>query len=258
MSLYAVIGDIHGPWVDDRAVDLFLYIVKDLKISHLILNGDILDFYNINAHGPKDPDVQTSLEDELNWGVNFMERLRKELPKVEIIYIFGNHEFRLDRFIMKNAPAFWNMLRLEKMLQLKRFDIKWIPYNERYKVGNTSLFIQHSPPSYSDNAASVAMGRKMDEDHIWNCSHRTDMVARTGSSGKVYTSYLNGWFGSKKIMHENFKAMPENRKVFSFTKNHERWNTSFCLVSTDKKEHHVEQVLVKNYSCSVGGVVYNG
>jgi predicted phosphodiesterase len=162
MSLYAVIGDIHGPWEDERAVDLFLYICKDLGVTNLILNGDILDFYNINAHGPKDPDVQTNLEDEIEWGRNFLARLKKELPKTKITYIFGNHEYRLDRFIMKNAPVFWNMLRLDKMLELERLGIDWVPYNERYQVEDTSLFVQHSPPSYSQNLANTSLQKKMD------------------------------------------------------------------------------------------------
>lgn len=258
MSLYAVIGDIHGPWEDERAVDLFFYICKDMGVTHLILNGDVLDFYNINAHGPKDPDIQTNLDAEIDWGISFFKRVRKELPNAEIVYIFGNHEFRLDRFIMANAPVFWNMLRLDKMLNLEGLGIKWLPYNERYRIEKTNLYVQHSPPSYSENAASVSMMKKMDEDHIWNCTHRTDMVARTGSSGKVYTSYLNGWFGSRGVIKQNQTQMPENKKVFAFTKNHERWNCSFCLVTTDGKEHYIQQILIKEYKCAIGEHFYYG
>jgi len=257
--LYGVLGDLHGPWIDERAVNLALDIFEDVGVTHLILNGDVLDFYNINAHGPKDPGVQTNLEDEIHWGYEFLNDLVKRFKNTEIVFIFGNHEYRLDRFIMANCPAFMNFLKLEKMLRLDELGIKWLPYNERYQVGKTNLYIQHSPPSYSANSmATTSLMKKMDTDHIWNCAHRTDMSVKTGSSGRVYTSYVNGWFGSTGIIKQNQNEMPENRRVFMYTKNHEQWNTSFCLVSVQGKQHHVQQVLMKNYVCALGETIYEG
>tara|TARA_R110002020_G_scaffold468324_2_gene692527 strand:- start:451 stop:1212 length:762 start_codon:yes stop_codon:yes gene_type:complete len=253
-----VLGDIHGPWLNQRRLDLVLDIAQDLDCSHIIINGDCLDFYHLNSYGPKHADVQTILEDEIYWGQEFLKSLRKRFPKKGIIFLFGNHEYRLDRFIMKHCPAFWNFLKLEKMLNLEDLNIEWLPYNERYQIEKTQLFVQHSPPSYSDNLANTSMKKKMDQDHIWNCAHRTDMVARTGSSGKIYTSYINGWFGSTGIIGKNQREMPENRRVFSFTKNHESWNSSFCLVGVDGKNHYVEQVLIKDYTAMVGGNLYEG
>ena len=256
--LYAILGDLHGPFIDERAINLAFDIFEDLGVTHIILNGDILDFYNINAHGPKDPAVQTNLEDEFFWGQEFLSNLKKRFKDVEIIYIFGNHEFRLDRFVMANCPAFMNFLKLEKMLELDKLGIHWLPYNERYQVANTNLYVQHSPPSYSENLANTSLRKKLDQDHIWNCAHRTDMVAKTGSSGKVYTSYINGWFGSRGIIQQNQNQMPDNRRVFMFTKNHECWNTSFCLASVQGNEHHVQQILMKNYKCAIGENIYEG
>ena len=256
MSLFGVIQDVHGPWEDKKALSLAIYVFKEQGISHLILNGDIFDFYNINAHGPKDPYIQTSMEDEMEWGNDFFDMLAKELPGVKIIFLFGNHEDRLNRYIMKNCPAFTNIVRLEKYLRLDERGIEWYPYNERYRIEETDLFVQHSPPSYSENAASTSLKHKIDQDHIWGCTHRTDMSVRTGSSGKVYTSYMNGWFGSKTIIQQNQKEMPENKRVFKFTKNHERWNCSFSLVTTDGNKHHVQQIIIKDYQCAVGNMIY--
>jgi hypothetical protein len=256
MSLIAVIGDLHGPWEDKKAVGLFIGICKKLKIDELVLNGDVLDFYNVNSHGPKDPEIQTTLEDELNWGNKFFDYIQHHLPDTKITFLYGNHEDRLNRFITKNCPAFTNIVRLENALRLDQRGIEWYHYNERYRIGETDLFVQHSPPSYSENAANTSFKKKLDQDHIWNCTHRTDTVVRTGSSGKVYTSYMNGWFGSKRIIQENQRLMPEVNRVFKYTKNHETWNCSFCLVKTAGKQHFVEQVIVKDYSCSIGGKLY--
>ena len=168
MSLYAVIGDIHGPWEDKRAVSLFIYICKQLGVETLVLNGDVFDFYNVNSHGPKDPEIQTTLEDEIQWGIDFFDMLQRELPNTKLVFLYGNHEDRLNRFIIKNCPAFTNMLRLENMLRLDERGIEWYPYNERYRIEKTDLFVQHSPPSYSENAANTSLRHKIDQDHIWN------------------------------------------------------------------------------------------
>ena len=82
------------------------------------------------------------------------------------------------------------------------------------------------------------------------------MAVKTGGTGNVYTAYINGWFGAKKIIHDLQSQMPENRKVFKFTKNHETWNCSFCIASIVNGKHDVQQVLIKNYRCTVGNVVY--
>ena len=38
-----VLGDIHGPWLNQRRLDLVLDIAQDLDCSHIIINGDCWD-----------------------------------------------------------------------------------------------------------------------------------------------------------------------------------------------------------------------
>lgn len=258
MQLFGIIGDIHLPYTDFRALELALDLFADIGITDLILNGDVADFYCVNAYGPKHVEVQQTIETEIDSVNEFLDKVQKKLPKAKITFIYGNHEFRLERFIMDKCPIFWNFLKLENHLRLEERGIDWVPYNERLQLGNSSLFVQHSPPSYSQNAAGTSLKKKIDEDHIWNCSHRTDMYCMTGSSGKVYTSYINGWFGSTGIMKKLQKEMPENRRVFAYTKNHESWNTSLCVAAVHKENHHVTQVLFKDYTAMFGGVIYEG
>jgi len=257
MSLYAILGDVHGPWINQRNLDLALDIIEDLGCSHIILNGDIADFYNINAHGPKHPEVKTFLDMEFIWLEDFLKSLIRRFKNTEVIWIFGNHEYRLDRYVVEHCPAFYNHLKLENLLDLDALGIKHIPYNERYQIGD-SLFVQHSPPSYGTNLAATSLAKKIDQDHIWNCAHRTDAAIRTGSSGKIYTTYTNGWFGSTGIINEMQRGLPENRRVFSFTKNHESWNCSFTLAAEYEGTHHVQQVLIKDYQAMVGNNLYRG
>ena len=239
-------------------MNLALDVFEDVGVTHIVLAGDTLDMYNVNAHGPKHPAIHTTLEDEINAGREFVEYLVNRFPGVHIIWMAGNHFFRLERFIVDKVPSFYNLFRLEKMLRLEELGVEFIPYNERIQLGQAELFVQHSPPSYSNNAAAASMVKKIDQSHIYGCSHRPDWSLKIGSSGRQYYTHMLGWFGDKGIFHRLQKEMPENKKVFAFTKNHESWGRSFALASVHGKYHATQHVLIDNYTCSIGPDIYKG
>ena len=235
MERFGVINDLHIPFHDHRAVSLVLDIFQDIGISILYLNGDILDFYSIHAHGAKHPDIRVNLESEIESGLDFIKLLKKKLPNTKIIFISGNHEFRLDRFIMNNAPAFWNIVKLESQLQLKHYDIEYYDYNAAVKVGETNLYVQHSPPSYSENAAMTSLKKKMDASFIYGCTHRKDYACKSGVNGDLYEVFCNGWLGDIKSLSKS------HQNVFSFTKGHENWQECFGIGAIIKDKYDYKQ-----------------
>lgn len=247
-----ICNDLHIPWHDVKAVNLCLDILDDRKLDRLILNGDVLDFYNVNMHGPKSPLVQQTLEDELEAGREFVEKLRKRFPKLEIIWTEGNHLTRLNRFIIKHAKPFWNLLVAEKHLELERHNIKFIPYQRPYQIENTNCFVVHSPPSYGQNGARTSLLKKMDQTFIYGCTHRQQSAFQTGASGEVYGAYFNGWLGS-------VDATDEHREVFSYAKGHQNWQQCFIIVNViDGTEYHVNQYSIRNHRVVVDGYLYDG
>lgn len=252
-----VLNDVHGPWNDEKATKLCLDVLKDIEVDEIILNGDILDFYNINAHGPKHPDIRQNLDDEIDWGIEFFSNLRKQFPDIPILFIFGNHEWRLGRFIMNNCPTFWNMLRLEKMLNLESLNIRYIPYNDAHRIGKTKLFVQHSPPSYSENAAMTSLKKKLNGSFIYGCTHRLDYAVKTDVFGEYQEVFMNGWLGSTT-------ATNEHKKVYGYAKGHENWQQGFSIVTiTECNQYDVQQVKIKRDQkskkvwCSVDGSIYS-
>lgn len=228
---------------------LVLDVAEDLKVDRIILNGDVVDFYGVNMHGPKHPDIAFTLEDELNDGRQFMEDLRKRFPNTEIVYNAGNHGFRLDRFILKNAKVFWNLLTIENHFRLKELDIEYHPYNNKYQIEETNCFVQHSPPSYS--SAKACLNKKMDQTYIYGCTHREEKACTTGASGEVYASYFNGWLGSTDLT-------PQHKEVFSYAKGHQNWQQSFIVVTViDRTEHHINQYSIRKHKTVVDGHLYD-
>jgi len=253
INTYLVFNDPHGPWEDPRALQLVLDIAKDQGVTHIVINGDLLDFYNCNSHGPKSPHIQAILEDELQWGIDFFSDLRKKFPTEKIVYLYGNHEDRLERMIIRDCPSFWNLLTLDKQLQLKKHNIEWYRYNYEYAVEDTILRIQHSPPSYSKNLAMTCLEKKLDISAIYGCSHRIDHAVRTGGSGRIYEVWANGWLGS-------FSLSPEHNEVFRYAKGHQSWQQCFSLLTViDGKEFVNKQIrILPGYKAVVNGYVYQG
>ena len=241
---------MHLPFGDDELIGLVLDAFEDIGIDRLVINGDLLDFINVNLHGPKSPVIQETLLDELEAGREFIELVRAKFPKAEIVFLYGNHEDRLERFILKHSKVFWNILRLENMLELEKHKVEFYEYNYCYQLEKTNLYIQHSPPSYGENGARTSLLKKLDASFIYGCTHRKQVSCLTGFSGEVYTVYFNGWLGSTT-------ATPAHTKVFSYAKGHSNWQHSAAVVTViDGKEFFVDQLDIKNNRLLLDGAIY--
>jgi hypothetical protein len=183
----------------------------------------------------------------MQWGMDFVKMLRKRFPNIKITFIYGNHEDRLDRFIHQNCKAFHNILTIDKQLDLERLKIDWLPYNSAYRIDETNLYIQHSPPSYGENGARTSLMKKMDRSYIYGCTHRIQMASATTANGNTHYCYYNGWLGSTTLT-------PEHARVFSYAKGHENWQAGFSVVDVvDRKDFQVNQYRFLGDSVCVGG-----
>lgn len=238
---YGIISDVHAPMHGDQ-YNLAIDCLAD-SVDCLIINGDFLDFYSVSAYG-KHPDVQFAIEEEINWGRDELNRLNKKFKKV--VFLLGNHENRLERYILSNCPAFWNLCDLERMLNLKEIGIEWHDYQVEYKI-TESLRLQHSPPSYSQNLARTSLLKKPGASYIYGCSHRLDFAVINLSNGGTCEVYSTGWLGSTD-------KSKEHRRVFAYMKGHQGWQHGFAIVDLDQRgRHHVELCHIKGDTVKADG-----
>ena len=251
--LYQVLvsNDWHIPLHDPRACQLVIDIAQDLNVEYFIINGDLTDFYLLNSHNPKDPEVKFTFEDEIAQTNEWLDKMQKALPNTKIHYIMGNHEYRLDRFVRDKCPVFWNLLSVKNELRLAQRNITWTPYNEACRIEGTDLFIQHSPPSYGENGARTGLLKKPSASWIWGCTHRMQQAHITDAQGIVRSSYFNGWLGSTTLTDQH-------KAVFKYTKNHENWQQGFSIVTVVGNDTFVNQYQIKDNRVVIGSNVYEG
>lgn len=106
-----VLSDIHVPFHDIEALKIAIRYGIAAKPDAVLLNGDTLDFYAISDH-EKDP-RKVKWQGELEAGRQVLRMVRNAFPNIPIYFKEGNHDYRLERHLMKHAPVLIGMPEFE-------------------------------------------------------------------------------------------------------------------------------------------------
>ncbi len=182
-----IICDTQHPFQDQRAlreVELFL---GEFQPDILIYNGDIGDFYQISTFD-KNPGRADGLQTDLNSVAGMFTRHGILLPNTRKIFVPGNHEFRLQRFLWGNAPALASLdcLTVEGLFKLKENGIEITEYEEGV-LFNKVLWVTHGDMV---RAHSGFTAKGMSDKH-----GGSGIMAHTHRLGSYYKRDRFGTFG---------------------------------------------------------------
>lgn len=95
--------DIHIPHHDMFAINMAVeYAKKRFNIKHIIFGGDLLDCEALSRF-EKSKDTR-KFSDEIYTANSFLRGILAEFPGAGATYIMGNHEERIEKYVLKNAP----------------------------------------------------------------------------------------------------------------------------------------------------------
>ena len=136
-----VLSDIHFPYHDAYAVMQSLREGRKREVDSILLNGDILDFYQLSkfAKDHRKPSIRA----ELDIFRYFIDQLKQRFPDATIYYKEGNHEMRLIRWIQQNAQMFDGMFDLSQIIQWNDHGIKYLSDNIGVKFGKLNIIHGH-------------------------------------------------------------------------------------------------------------------
>lgn len=103
-----VFSDMHA-WPGDRSVafDALLELVKDLKPSLIIANGDSVDMASISRHPPIGWQTLPTVQEELDAAKVLHSELENVTPNgVPLVWLYGNHCLRFNSRLAAEAPEF--------------------------------------------------------------------------------------------------------------------------------------------------------
>jgi predicted phosphodiesterase len=189
-----ILSDIHIPYHDEVAVKAAVEYGKKQKPDIVILNGDIGDFYAVSRH---DKDPRRCLAEEIDAVRQFLFWLRKQFPKARIIYKIGNHEDRMERFLVKNAPVLLGTSDFEipKLLRFDDMKIECVGSLNLIRLGKLSIYHGHELPQGMSSPVNPARGMwmRVQETLLAGHWHRvSEHTEKTGISNRISSCWSTG------------------------------------------------------------------
>jgi predicted MPP superfamily phosphohydrolase len=241
------ITDSHHPYSDQRAYQLMIKVAKDVQPQEIIIGGDFADFYAINSHG-KHPDFQHILLQEITEVRKRLEELRVLFPKAKIVFIEGNHEYRLARYIYNNAKELHGLLDTRSVLCLDQLGIDLIPYDadQRYQVMGSKLYTRHEPIGGGIHFAASTVDKAGCSMVVFH-THRAQSHRKVFLDGTDHIVACFGWLGDK------------SHPVMKYLKNHAQWQLGFGFAHILKDgKFFLDAKDMIDYTVFHNGKVYKG
>lgn len=184
-----VLSDIHIPYHDRDALAIALEYTEDIQPDTIVLNGDIIDFYAVSKY-MKDPLRIDTLQSEIDETRALLNRIRETHPSAAIHYLMGNHEERLEKFLIDKASALTSLrcLSIDDLFGLSKNKIQFS--DTSIMLGNLEVthgkYARKTPGGsvkghFEKSASSVLIG------HV----HRLNTNRYTNGWG-VHTTIENG------------------------------------------------------------------
>jgi len=188
-----VLSDIHFPYHDLEALNAAIQYGKDKDVDAILLNGDILDMYQLSRFNPE-PGHSTT-KDEIEMMKTFMQVLNNEFPGKEIVWKIGNHEERLSKFLRNKAVELydWPEWKLDFLINSETYNYKFITdkrivyvgdfpigHGHEWNINNTTIFPARN--LYLKAKESCAIG------HV----HKTSEYIGKTVNGDMHTVYTTG------------------------------------------------------------------
>lgn len=189
-----LLNDIHLPYHNIPALTLALKYGKENGCNTIIVNGDLLDFYQISRFD-KNPNKK-NMRVEFDQGRDFFKVLRKNFPNAHIYYKLGNHEERWEKYLMVKAPELFGVpeFELQTLLRLAEFGVHYITDKRIIELGHLSILHGHEFLGATSQAVNPARGlfMKTNESCIIGHLHKTSEHTETTLSGKILTTWSCG------------------------------------------------------------------
>jgi len=206
LEAHLYVPDMHHPYADKRVWELILKAGHNLRkrFSRLrvIVLGDWMDCATVSFHD-KDPRRGTQLNDEIKVANEALDHL-DALGADWYHFIEGNHEFRLQRYLINNAPALldFDCLTIPELLGLPRRGWTFTPYRSFLKIGK--LIATHDVGVAGPTALHRA-GAAFEHTVLQGHTHRMGSHYFGNALGDTHLAMSCGWGGDLRTVEYMYR-----------------------------------------------------
>lgn len=231
---YLILSDIHLPFHNEEALAAALEWATNTEITDIILNGDILDCYDVSRFTKEIK--RPKISEELEMGRQFFTYLRELFPTQNIFFKFGNHCERMRAYILRNAREFADMteLSLENLLRFEHFRISAVN-REMIKLGKLTVLHGHELGESVFSPVNPARGMflKAKTSVLFGHNHQSSHHSESNLHGEQVGVWSTGCL---------CELTPEYRP-YGYTK----WSHGFAFVEVfEDGSFHVKNMKIEN------------
>ena len=239
-----VISDIHAPFQDDKAIDLFIQVVRERQPDRIIILGDAVDFYALSRFD-KDPKRKKDIKYDRDEWHKIAKRIQQAAPYATKYFVEGNHEDRLRKYLWTSASALHDLISLDAIMRFNDFGIK----NMGKEFFLDGILFTHGD-RISPHASYTA---KREHD-------------RRGCSGMSGHTHRLGWYPVRRTnprtLEDGIEAWHETGCLCSLYPEYTRypnWHLGWVSLTTLPGRESYDPNFVKilpGYKCFVGEKIY--
>ncbi len=230
MKSILTFSDMHLPYHDKNAAELLIKVLEDTCPDIVIANGDLFDFYSVSSHR-KDPRRALQLEDEVIESMAYWAAIDDACGDAHKVFLMGNHEDRLNRYLQDRAPALVGLagLSVEEIFSLGDAGWEVVGYKDSIDIGRITY--THDLANTGPYCVEYAL-RDAGHSIVIGHAHRIRTSVCGDISGTPRVAHCFGWLGdaSKADYMHVLKAKRDWALGFGFGWMDDDGNTWFQAV----------------------------
>ena len=239
---YLVVGDAHHPYVDPVAWGLMLKVARAVQVYGIVVMGDFVDCYEVSTH-ERSPERKLSFRQEIRSANKALDQL-DALGAVDKPFLFGNHEYRVDRYLANEASALKGLVTMSSLLKLKQRGWKPVPYRQSVRIG--AMNFTHETGSAGVRAHLDAQAA-FEGNVVIGHTHGMRMSYRGNAKGEKHVGVSIGWLGDASKCDYMHKIQADKA-----------WTTGFGLGYLEADGFfHIDPVPIINGRCRAHGRVWH-
>lgn len=200
--------DLHMPFHARDEIKIAIDYGVSVRSDVVIIAGDGMDCISMSRF----PKIHRNLQVEIDVAINFLHYLRFKFPVAKIIWLEGNHEEHIKRFLMTKAAELHDLrnMKFENLLHFDDFGVEFVENKRIIEVGDANLIHGHEVLGGGENVARNKMKRAM-TNLIFGHSHlKQEHIVKT-----LKNKILGAW-SIGPLCHPSPDYNPYNNWILGF------------------------------------------
>ena len=235
-----IVPDTHAPYHDTRAWNLMLKVAAQFKPDTIVHLGDLWDAYCVSSFD-KDPTRAALITDELKAVHECLDNL-DGLSATRKVFVEGNHEYRLPRYIQAKAPETAGLLNIRSLFGLGERGWQYVPYKHATKIGK--VYFTHD----TGNSGKYTTARALEafqHSVVIGHHHAIQYQVLGDATGQHQVGAQFGWLGDVEQVDYIHRIKAQRQWSLGFGIGYHNTNNGFVQLTPVP--------IMDDYSCVVEG-----